>query len=86
MQSNTFRKLSTLAFAVALLTAAFAMPGPRPAHALGLCGFSYAYEYFTNSTYTVQVGACTENCQGQLKCTGEKTSFVKFVEGRCFTC
>jgi hypothetical protein len=85
MQSNTLRKLTTAAFVVALLTVALAMPAPR-ASAVGLCGYSYAYEYFSNSTYTVQVGECMETCQGEYQCTGEKTSYSKYVQGRCFIC
>jgi hypothetical protein len=85
MQSNTLRKLLTVAFAVALMTSALAMPAPR-ASAAGLCGYSYAYEYFSNSTYTVQVGECMETCQGQYHCTGEMTKYVKYVTGRCIIC
>lgn len=63
---------------------------PRTAEAWGGCQFvqMYTNRYYSDATYTQQVGICTYNCQApQGACWGQFTEFVVYEEGDiCSTC
>ena len=68
------RSLS-LVFALALLATSLALI-VFPTNAWALWAEKTTYTYYSDATYSVQVGRCVENgCTGAISCTGQQTEF-----------
>jgi predicted acyl esterase len=65
-------RLSLLAGLLALLTAALAAPQPA---ARAVCPDAGTVRYYSDATYTVQVGSCSHACCKTWTCTGQLTQY-----------
>ncbi len=65
-------RLSLLLVLLAVLTATFA--GPKPS-ALAVCPDAARDRYYSDATYTVQVGECWHACCQLWTCTGQVTLY-----------
>lgn len=75
----------TLLAAVFVLTAAMLLLVPPPPAAAFVCEgeFSYITLYYSNSTYTTEVGDCGHSCDSPPVCTGEMTAYSRTLKTGC---
>jgi hypothetical protein len=78
------RQVALLA-AVLVLTAAILLLVPPPPAAAFICEGAYSYTvlYYSNSTYTTEVGECTYACDTTPRCTGTMTAWSRTFKSGC---
>jgi hypothetical protein len=74
-----------LALVLTVFAAQLSLPAPAKA-CTWMWGVNFTYDYYSDSTYTVFVGSCHEDCYANRTCWGEQTSYVIFNMGECYYC
>jgi hypothetical protein len=70
--------------AVLLIAAAFVVTAPQSASAIA--GGNTYCEYYSDGTYTTQVGWCGPDCCGNFSCSGEQTKYKICGAFNCVWC
>jgi len=86
LKSNWTRRIALLIMLVIALTTSIILLVPAKADAI-CCGRRITEHYYSDATYTTQVGTCIDNeCTGTYTCTGTQTIYERDTSICCDNC